>query len=237
MQNIWQVTSIKNLNKLIDNCSNKFMIIGVVLKNNDQNEKKAIKNFYKSIHKIYPNITFIYYELDESELGKGISILKNSKEEYPYLYHIYDKDKIIVNVSNVNEETLIESFNIVKKYYDDDKKNNYDVLCNNNSRVLSNNNNPSVLLNNNPSVLSNNNPSVLSNNNPSVLSNNNNSRVLSNNNPNLLSNNNNPNLLSNNTPNQPEEDKIKLEKLKKLSNKLSLEMLEDIKMRKKNNKN
>ena len=123
MNNIWQVTTTKDLIELMNKCANKFAIIGITLKNTSKEQKKIIKNFFKTKYLQYPNIYFIYYEIKDSELGKGTNLLKNSPEEYPYLYHIYDIDKILVNVSNVNEETINESFNVIKHYYDNNKNN------------------------------------------------------------------------------------------------------------------
>ena len=124
MNNIWRITRTKDLISIMNTCKKKFAIIGLTLNNTSPDQKKIIKNFFKVKHIEYPNIIFIYYEVDDNELGKNINLLKNSKDEYPYIYHIYDIDKILVNVSNVNNETINESFNKIKQYYDEDKINN-----------------------------------------------------------------------------------------------------------------
>lgn len=121
MNNIWQVTNTKDLIDIMNTCRDKFSIIGLTLKSTPHNQKKIIKQFFREKHIEYPNITFIYYQVNIDDLGKHISLLKKSPDEYPYLYHIYNIDKILVNVSNVNEITILESFNAVKQYYDNDK--------------------------------------------------------------------------------------------------------------------
>jgi hypothetical protein len=113
----------------MNKCKNKFVIIGLTLKNTPSSQKKIIKQFFKSKHTEYPNMIFIYYEVSEDDLGKKISLLKNKPEEYPYLYHIYDIEKILVTVSNVNIETLHASFNAVKHHYDNDKMQNELSYC------------------------------------------------------------------------------------------------------------
>ena len=120
MENIWEVLSVYDLIRLIKSNPKKFIIVGLVLKETPASKKKLIKRFLKTKHREYPNLMFLYYQADDKDLGKNISLLKRDKGEYPYIYHLYDSN-VLVHVNNVDDITIHESFGEVKHYYEKDR--------------------------------------------------------------------------------------------------------------------
>ena len=117
--NIWEVVCVKDLSKILKESPNKFVIIGLEL---DVNEKKIhsyIKKFLKEKSQIYPNMTFVFYKVTKKDFNK-ISLISDEPEEYPIIYSIFDSENVFVKVNMAEPATIIESFNAVKSYYDDD---------------------------------------------------------------------------------------------------------------------
>ena len=88
----------------------------------DVNEKKIhsyIKKFLKEKSQIYPNMTFVFYKVTKKDFNK-ISLISDEPEEYPIIYSIFDSENVFVKVNMAEPATIIESFNAVKSYYDDD---------------------------------------------------------------------------------------------------------------------
>jgi hypothetical protein len=121
-QNIWEVVNLNDLVKILKENEKKFVIIGLCLENSEIDIKKSVKKFLKSYSKIYPNITFLYYNVSVKDLGR-ISLITKNVEEYPFIYHIYDVSNIFVSVNRANKTTMYESMNAVEEYYKKDLQN------------------------------------------------------------------------------------------------------------------
>jgi hypothetical protein len=121
-QNIWEIVSLNDLVKILKESPKKFVIVGITLNSTPQGITKMIKKFLKVKSKIYPNITFLYYNAKDADLGR-ISLLSKDKEQYPFIYHVYDTSHIFVSVNMANEETTYTAFAEVEDYYKKDKEN------------------------------------------------------------------------------------------------------------------
>jgi hypothetical protein len=121
-QNIWEIVTVNDLVKILKEHENRFCIVALTLQETPENDVKMIKKFLKDYSKIYKNLTFLYLKLTDKDLGR-ISIIKKDKEEYPFIYHIYNITDIFVSVNRVNKQTLYESMNAVEKYYKKDLEN------------------------------------------------------------------------------------------------------------------
>jgi hypothetical protein len=119
MNNIWEVTSVADIVKILKSNPNKFIILGFSLVTAKESEHKLIKKFLKSKAKVYPNMLFIFFKVDKKDMGK-ISLLSSDATQYPWIYHIIN-EQIYIKVNAATEETITESFqvgenNIYKKY-------------------------------------------------------------------------------------------------------------------------
>jgi hypothetical protein len=117
--NIWEVVCVKDLSKILKESPNKFVIIGLVLDVNEKKIQSYIKKFLKEKSQIYPNMTFVFYKVTKKDFNK-ISLISDDPEEYPIIYSIFDCENVFVKVNMAEPATIIESFNAVKTYYDDD---------------------------------------------------------------------------------------------------------------------
>jgi hypothetical protein len=142
-QNIWEIVTVNDLVKILKEHENKFVIIGLTLQDTPIDMSKIIKKFLKDYSKIYKNITFLYLNVLDKDLGR-INIIKKDKSEYPFVYHIYNTSDIFVSVNRVNKQTLYESMYAVEKYYKKDLENYLSSLPtkNTNNNVIINNNLP-----------------------------------------------------------------------------------------------
>ena len=141
-QNIWEIVTVNDLVKILKEHENKFVIVGLTLQDTPVDMIKMVKKFLKDYSKIYKNITFLYLNVLDKDLGR-INILKKDKSEYPFVYHIYNTSDIFVSVNRVNKQTLYESMYAVEKYYKKDLENYLSSLSNEKSNnVIINNNLP-----------------------------------------------------------------------------------------------
>jgi hypothetical protein len=119
MTNIWEVTTVSDIVKILKSNPKKFVIIGLSLANAPKTEHKLIKKFLKDKAKIYPNMTFLFFKVESNDLGK-ISLLDSNVDTYPWIYHVYDYNNIFIKVNNANEETIYKSFEAGEQYYKKD---------------------------------------------------------------------------------------------------------------------
>lgn len=137
MTNIWEVTTVTDIVKILKSNPKKFVILGLSLSNAPKSEHKTIKKFLKDKAKLYPNMTFLFFKVESTDLGK-ISLLDSNVDTYPWVYHVYDYNNIFIKVNNANEETIYKSFEAGEQYY---KKDLEDFLDNNSNNNNNNNNN------------------------------------------------------------------------------------------------
>ena len=130
IQNIWEVINLNDLVKILKENEKKFVIVGLCLENSELEIKKSVKKFLKTYSKIYPNITFLYYNVSVKDLGR-ISLITKNVEEYPYIYHIYDVSNIFVSVNRANNNTMYDSMSAVEEYYKKDLQNMHNPISNN----------------------------------------------------------------------------------------------------------
>ena len=151
-QNIWEIISLNDMVRILKESPKKFVIIGITLQSTPDSTSKMIKKFLKQKSKLYPNITFLYFKAKDSDLGR-ISLLDKNKEQYPYVYHVYDTSQIFVSVNIANEETTYQAFSEVEDYYKADKdvylKNLYNSDTSKNININKNLLNPNPNPNNN----------------------------------------------------------------------------------------
>jgi len=121
-QNIWEIVTVNDLVKILKEKEKKFVVVALTLKDTPLEIVKLIKKFLKDYSKKYKNLTFLYYKVNDKDLGR-ISLLHKDKLEYPFVYHIYDINNIFVSVNRVNKNTLFESMNAVEEYYKKDLEN------------------------------------------------------------------------------------------------------------------
>ena len=145
-QNIWEIVTVNDLVKILKEHENRFCVVALTLQDTPISDIKMIKKFLKDYAKIYRNLTFLYLKVADKDLGR-ISILKKDREEYPYIYHIYNISDIFVSVNRVNKQTLYESMNAVEKYYKKDLENM--LLEQETIKNADNKTNHSVVINNN----------------------------------------------------------------------------------------
>jgi len=131
MTNIWEVTTVSDIVKILKSKPKKFVILGLSLASAQKSEHKLIKKFLKDKAKLYPNITFLFYKVESNDLGK-ISLLDSNVDTYPWIYHVYDYNNIFIKVNNANEETIYKSFEAGEQYY---KKDLEEFVDNNSNKV------------------------------------------------------------------------------------------------------
>lgn len=131
MTNIWEVTTVSDIVKILKSKPKKFVILGLSLTTAHKYEHKLIKKFLKDKAKLYPNITFLFYKVESNDLGK-ISLLDSNVDTYPWIYHVYDYNNIFIKVNNANEETIYKSFEAGEQYY---KKDLEEFLDNNSNKI------------------------------------------------------------------------------------------------------
>ena len=119
MTNIWEVTTVTDIVKILKNNPKKFVILGLSLASAPKSEQKLIKKFLKDKAKLYPNMTFLFFKVEKNNLGK-ISLLDADVDTYPWIYHVYDYNNIFIKVNNANEETIYKSFEAGEQYYKKD---------------------------------------------------------------------------------------------------------------------
>jgi len=83
-------------------------------------KKTILKQFLDEKSEFYPQIIFVYMEFSDKEYNESnrLNIFPLRVSEYPLLYHIIDGNNILVAVTQVDNESLNESFDSVKHIYD-----------------------------------------------------------------------------------------------------------------------
>jgi ribosomal protein L30E len=120
--NIWEIVALNDLIKILKEKEKQFVIVAITLDNTPKELVKIIKKFLKTYSKLYENLTFLYYNANQKDLGR-ISLLNKDVNEYPYIYHIFDTSNIFVSVNRANQNTIYEAFNAVEEYYKKDLQN------------------------------------------------------------------------------------------------------------------
>jgi hypothetical protein len=117
--NIWEIVTLTDLIKILKENENKFVIVAITLESTPRNIIKVIKKFLKTYSKLYENLTFLYYQASDKDLGRSSLLVKNP-DEYPFVYHVYNTKDIFVSVNRANETTIYEAFTAVEEYYKKD---------------------------------------------------------------------------------------------------------------------
>jgi hypothetical protein len=122
--NIWEVTQLDKLIKLLKENTKKFVILSLLLESSPHQDRKMIIKFMKDKCKEYPNLTFVLYTVKLNEMNKFDLFKKTQVEEYPYVFHIYDTVNIYITIEKADDVALYEIFedNNVKKNYEDNLK-------------------------------------------------------------------------------------------------------------------
>ena len=64
-------------------------------------------------------MTFVFYKVSKKDFNK-ISLISDVPDEYPIMYSIFDSENVFVKVNHAEPSTILEAYNAVKSYYDDD---------------------------------------------------------------------------------------------------------------------
>lgn len=107
--NIWEIKSFDELDEILSDNINSITIVGLSL-----NHNKIIRRFLKEKSQLYKYITFVYFTVPDTTNN----VCKEDVDNFPYVYHIHNKNKIVVKIENANLETLEDSFNKVIGEYD-----------------------------------------------------------------------------------------------------------------------
>lgn len=117
--NIWEVVCVKDLSKILKESPNKFVLVGLVLDSTEKKIQSYIKKFLKEKSLVYPNMMFVFYKASKKDFNK-ISLISDAPDEYPIIYSIFDCENVFVKVNRAEPSTILEAYNAVKSYYDED---------------------------------------------------------------------------------------------------------------------
>ena len=116
MNNIWEVVTVTDLIKIIKENSKKFVILSLVLESTPKTLQSFIKKFIKEKSKKFPNMTFLFYKVNKKDMGK-FSLLESDNDIYPLIYHIYDVNNIFIKVTSAVKDSIIEAFDKGTEFY------------------------------------------------------------------------------------------------------------------------
>uniref|UniRef100_A0A6C0EEA5 Thioredoxin domain-containing protein n=1 Tax=viral metagenome TaxID=1070528 RepID=A0A6C0EEA5_9ZZZZ len=119
--NIFKVFKIQDLQQVILDNYNKFIIMIVVRENISNSQAYDFKKFLKKYSQEYPNMLFIYYIINDDDMGK--CSLPKHKSEYPS-FEVITRKNILVEEKNVSKEGIYKQMNHkkLKEYFDKDKE-------------------------------------------------------------------------------------------------------------------
>lgn len=121
--NLWEITTVTDLVRILKEKKGGFVVVALTLSTTPKDTVSMIRKFLKTKSKEYPNVVFLYYNVNKKDFGK-IGILKKNEDEYPYVYHIYDFNQILVEISCATKEYIYEAFEQVENFYIDDREKN-----------------------------------------------------------------------------------------------------------------
>ena len=116
MNNLWEVVTVTDLIKLIKENPQKFVIVSLVLESTPKQLQTFIKKFIKDKAKQFPNMTFLYFKVNKRDLGK-FSLIDKNPEVYPLIYHLYDINNVFIKVTSAVKDSIIEAFSKGEEYY------------------------------------------------------------------------------------------------------------------------
>jgi hypothetical protein len=117
-QNIWQIDNITDLIDFLKNSNVDYITLSIVLKTTDADLKSCIKKFTKRKAEKFPNVTFLYFTVQQSDFGK-ISFLSHDKSSYPMMLHIKtSSNDIMTIVESINDQDDMEKcWELVEDHY------------------------------------------------------------------------------------------------------------------------
>ena len=132
MNNIWEVVTVTDLIKLIKENPEKFVIVSLVLETTPKSLQSFIKKFIKDKAKNFPNMTFLFFKVNKKDLGK-FSLLDTNTDLYPLIYHLYDINNVFIKVTSAVKDSIIEAFSKGEEFYLKDlhKNNKSNIQINN----------------------------------------------------------------------------------------------------------
>lgn len=117
--NIFEITNLVDLKNIM--MSKVTVIAGFTVPSTPDKLKIFIRRFLKRTAEKFPLLTFIYMEVSD-ENRTTLNILKGSIEDYPKIFHIRGGNTVLVSVNSATEETVVDSFKQVEKYYINEMK-------------------------------------------------------------------------------------------------------------------
>lgn len=113
-RNIWEVKNINDFAYLLKH--NLTVVAGLVLSENSDRQKIAIRKFLKEKSKKFYLITFIYFRVPGEVLG-SFGIIKEDKKAYPIMYHIRNSEDVVAWIFNADKKNMDNCFKAMEKYY------------------------------------------------------------------------------------------------------------------------
>lgn len=117
-QNLWHIANRDHLLSCLIESKKKFVVLTLVLIDQEDSIKVMLRKYIKEKSKIYKNIIFLYYPLKKDDFGKIWELLPNDIDSYPRIYHLYDVDKMLGEVWNLKDKSkLADSDYLFKKFH------------------------------------------------------------------------------------------------------------------------
>lgn len=117
-ENIWQVDMFSDLVGFLKNTSTDYIVLSLVLKNTQQEIRSDIKKFIKRKAKEFPNVMFLFYTVQQQDVGK-ISFIKGNFDSYPMMCHIKtSSNEVMTYLEGIDGiEPMEECWDIVERHY------------------------------------------------------------------------------------------------------------------------
>lgn len=106
--NIYSIDSMTDLGSLIKENPGRFIIMGMVCSSVNKTKCSIIKTLLKRTAEKNQQFLFLYYKVQESEMGINTLVPKD-KTVYPLCYYLINTN-ILAEIKNVDEKTFISSF-------------------------------------------------------------------------------------------------------------------------------
>lgn len=118
MNNITEVKYSSDIISILKRSKQRFVIVAVTLKDTPNYLKVQLRRWLKTYSKHYPNIMFVYFCADRSDLG-SMGVIPEDTSLYPCMWHIVDMKDIAGKIYNANAESATDLFNdkSLKPYY------------------------------------------------------------------------------------------------------------------------
>jgi hypothetical protein len=106
-KNLAEINYVDGILKLLQNNKLQVAILVITLDTTPDNIKIYMRRWLKNKSKEFPNILFLYFCANSNDIKESnLSLISKNINGYPYVYHILNAKKILVEVENANIETI-----------------------------------------------------------------------------------------------------------------------------------